>query len=182
MKTETQTRQTWQLDPAHTLVEFGVRHMMVSTVKGRFDTVSGTIEWDPENLANSFVQAEIATASLNSGNAQRDEHLKSADFLEVERFPTMTFRSTRIEPVGDDRARIHGLLTLRDVTREVVLDTELFGKSMSPWGTEAAGFEARATISRKDFGLTWNAALETGGVLVGDDVKISLAVEANRAA
>jgi polyisoprenoid-binding protein YceI len=174
------TRSTWTLDPAHTLVEFSGKHMMFTTVKGHFKSVRGAILLDEANPANSSVEAEIDASSLDSGVEFRDNHLRSADFLEVERYPTINFKSTRIELQGDDRARIFGDLTIHGVTREVVLDTELTGRGQNPMHKVTIGFEARTTINRKDFGLTWNMALETGGLLVGDAIKIEIAVEAHK--
>jgi polyisoprenoid-binding protein YceI len=171
---------TWTLDPAHTLVEFAGRHMMVTTVKGRFKGVRGTITIDEADPARSAVEAELDAASLDTGNEQRDAHLKSPDFLDVERYPTITFRSTRVEPQGNERARVTGALTVHGVTREVTLETELTGFGRNPFGKEVAGFEARTTLNRKDFGLTWNVALETGGVLVSDTLKIEINAEATK--
>lgn len=180
--TATTSSTTWQLDPAHTLVEFSGKHMMFTTVKGRFNTVRGTIALDEANPANSSVEVEIDAASLDTGVAYRDNHLRSADFLEVEKFPTITFKSTRVEPQGNDRALITGDLTIHGVTRPVVLDTELTGRGQSPQHKETIGFEARTTINRKEFGLGWNVALEAGGVLVGETIKIEIAAEAHREA
>jgi polyisoprenoid-binding protein YceI len=171
---------TWTLDPAHTLVEFAGRHMMVTTVKGRFKGVRGTITIDEADPARSAVEAELDAASLDTGNEQRDNHLKSADFLEVEQYPTITFRSTRVEPQGNERARVTGDLTVHGVTREVTLDAELTGFGRNPWGKEVAGFEARTTLNRRDFGLTWNVALEAGGVLVSDTLKVEIHAEATK--
>jgi polyisoprenoid-binding protein YceI len=175
------TRSIWQIDPAHTLVEFAVRHMMVSTVKGRFTGVKGTIAVDPANPAASTVEAEIDVKTVVTGADQRDQHLLTSDFFEVEKYPTITFTSTRIEPQGEERAKVYGNLTLHGVTKEVVLDTELTGVGKNPWGKEVAGFEGRTSISRKDFGLGFNVALETGGVLLGDTIRIEISVEANKA-
>lgn len=177
---QTGTRTTWEIDPAHTLIEFSTRHMMVTTVKGRFTGIRGTINLDTANPTNSSVEAEIDSKTLETGADQRNEHLRSADFLEVDKFPTINFKSTRIELEGNERAKVHGNLTIHGVTKEVVLDTELTGFNRNPWGKEVVGFEGRTTINRKDFGLQWNVALETGGVLVSDTVKIELAVEATK--
>jgi polyisoprenoid-binding protein YceI len=169
---------TWQIDPSHTLVEFAVRHMMVSTVKGRFGRVSGTLVLDEADLSRSSVRAELDAASITTGDEQRDGHLRSGDFFDVDTFPSLTFASSRVEPLGEDRARIVGDLTIRDVTREVVLEAELNGRGQSPFGKQVAGFSAHTSINRKDFGLAWNVGLEAGGVLVSDTVKIALEVEA----
>jgi polyisoprenoid-binding protein YceI len=174
---EAVTRSVWQFDPSHTLVEFTGKHMMITTVKGRFKSVRGTLVLDEADPSRSSVEAEIDTASLDSGVEYRDNHLKSADFLEVEKYPTITFKSTRIEPLGNDRARVIGGLTIHGVTREAVLDTELTGRGKNPMGQDVVSFDARTAINRKDFGLAWNMALETGGWLVSDTIKIELAVE-----
>lgn len=167
----------WQLDNSHSSVEFAVRHMMISTARGRFEEFSGQVNFDEQNPENSSVNVEIQAASINTRDGQRDGHLKSPDFLNVEQYPLITFKSTRVEKTNDSHGRIYGHLTIRDVTKEVVLDTEFVGKAKSPWGTTSAGFSASTSIDRKDWGLTWNAALETGGVLVGEQVKITIEVE-----
>lgn len=181
MTTATQTTTattTWDLDPAHSLVEFSAKHMMISTVKGRFAGVRGTIIEHGDNPANATVDVEIDTASLDTRDERRDGHLRSADFFDVERYPTITFKSTRVESLTDDHARLIGDLTIKGVTREVALDVTLNGQGKTPYGKEVAGGEATTTINRKDFGLNWNVALETGGWLVGDAIKIALAIEA----
>ena len=169
---------TWQIDAKHSLVEFAVKHMMFTTVKGRFSDVSGTIIYDEADPARSSVEVEIAAASIDTRDESRDAHLRSGDFFDVERFPTITFKSTRVETAGRDKLRVTGDFTIRDVTREIVLDTELTGQGTNPWGQEVAGFTAETKINRKDYGLNWNAALEAGGVLVSDDVKITLEIQA----
>ncbi len=171
-------KSTWQIDPAHTGVEFAVRHMMISTVKGRFGDVSGTIVLDEDDIAGSSVEVEIGVASIDTRQEQRDDHLRSADFFDVENHPKITFRSRRVEPQGDGKFRVIGDLTIRGVTKEVVLEATDEGRGKDPWGNEKSAFSAQTVIDRRDFGLTWNAALETGGVLVGNEVKISLEVQA----
>jgi len=180
MATNTETATTWQIDPAHSSIEFSGRHMMVSTYKGRFTGVKGTIVIDEANPANSSVDVEIDAASVNTGQEQRDGHLKSPDFLDVATYPTLTFKSTKVVPEGAEKAKITGDLTIHGVTKSVTLDTELNGFSKNPWGKEVAGFEARTTINRKDFELHYNAALETGGFMLGEAVKIELNVEATK--
>jgi polyisoprenoid-binding protein YceI len=170
---------TWAIDPAHSVVELAVKHMMFSTVKGRFTTVAGTIDWDEGNLAASSVSAEIDAASVDTGEPKRDGHLRSADFLDVEAFPSITFASTGVVPRGRGRFVLVGDLTIRGVTQEVSLEAELLGTGGDPWGGKRAGFAATTTINRADFGLTWNQALEAGGVLVSDQVKISLEIQAS---
>lgn len=167
----------WNIDNAHSLVEFSVRHMMISTARGRFERFSGTVEFNEENPALSSVDVKIETASINTNESQRDNHLRSADFFESDKFPYMSFKSTRVEKIDETTGRIYGELTIRDVTRPVVLETEYNGQAKSPWGTTSAGFTANAKINRKDWNLNWNKALETGGVLVADDIKIHIELE-----
>ncbi len=170
---------TWKLDMAHSAIAFSVRHMMVSTVKGNFREFSADLELDPEDLTKSSVRAVVKVASIDTREPQRNGHLTSADFFEVDKFPEMVFQSTRVEHLGGDRYRVTGDLTIKDVTRPISLEVTHLGTQVSPYGVKAAGFEATATLNRKDFGLTWNVALETGGMLVGDEVKISVDAEAN---
>ena len=172
---------TWQIDPKHSVVEFAVKHMMFSTVKGRFGEVGGTIVYDENDPARSRVEVEIDAASIDTGEPQRDEHLRSADFFEVEKYPTITFRGTRVEPLSSDRLRVVGDLTMHGVTREVALEASFLGSGTNPWGQRVAGFSATGELNRKDFGLNWNAALEAGGVLVGEKIRINLEVEASQA-
>lgn len=167
----------WTFDPTHSSADFTVRHMMVTNVRGSLGAISGTINFDPENPAKASVEASIDVAGINTGVEDRDNHLRSADFFEVESYPNITFKSTDVEMTGDDTAKITGDLTIRDVTQTVVLDAEFIGQGGSPFGDMRAGFEATAKIDRETFGLTWNQALEAGGVLVGKDVKISLSVQ-----
>lgn len=177
--------ETWTIDPAHTLVEFAVKHLMISTVKGRFADVAGTIEIDPEHPDRSTVEIEIAAASLDSRVADRDTHLRSADFLEVETYPAITFRSTQVEGAhadAGDAFTITGDLTIKDVTREVVLKAAFEGQIVDPWGNDRLGFSATGKIDRREYGLVWNVAMEAGGLTVGHDVKILIEVEATRAA
>lgn len=167
----------WIIDDSHSLIQFTVRHMMISKVRGRFDRFSGTIAADEQNPANSAVNVQIEAASINTRDAKRDAHLTSPDFLDVASYPYITFVSKRIEVLDESHGRITGDLTIRGVTREVTLDVEYNGQARSPWGTVSAGFHAHTTINRKDWGLTWNMALETGGVLVGDELEIDIEVE-----
>lgn len=176
-QTETGTR-TWAIDAAHSEAGFAVKHLMISTVKGRFGAVSGKIVLNERNLAASTVEAEIEAGSIDTRSEQRDTHLRSADFFDVETYPSITFRSTKVEPRSNGEFLVTGDLTIRDVTRQVVLEVEETGRATDPWGGERIGFTATAKIDREAFGLTWNAALETGGVLVGSEVKITLEVQA----
>ena len=168
---------TWNIDNSHTLVEFSVRHLMISTVKGRFGEVSGKVVASDANPAQAQIDVTINVASIDTREAQRDAHLRSADFFDAENFPTLTFRSTRIEKASGDDLKVTGDLTIRGTTREVVLDVTSEGRVKDPWGGERAGYSATTKIKRSDYGLTWNMALETGGVVVGDDIKIALEVE-----
>ncbi|MEP7218215.1 MAG: YceI family protein [Bacteroidota bacterium] len=167
----------WNIDPSHSQVQFTVRHMMISNARGRFEEFTGTVEFDPEHLENLKVDVTIDAASINTRDPQRDGHLKSPDFLNVEQFPNMTFKSTSVEKVSNTELRINGDLTIRDTTHPVVLQTEFNGVVASPWGTTSAGFSAHTKINRKEWGLVWNQTLETGGLLVGEDVKIELELE-----
>jgi polyisoprenoid-binding protein YceI len=169
----------WNIDPVHSIAEFKVKHMMITNVKGRFKDVKGTLEFDPADVTKSKITAEITAASIDTHDADRDAHLKSADFLDVEKFPTLTFTSTRITKAGADELKVDGDLTIHGVTRPVVFEVE--GPSepgKDPWGNTRIGWSATTKINRKDYGLTWNAALEAGGFLVGDQVTITLDVEA----
>ena len=167
----------WVADPAHTSVEFTARHMMLSKVRGEFQDFTVNLDLDEEHPEAAAVEAHIKTASINTRDAQRDGHLRSPDFFKSDEFPEMVFKSTRVELTGKDTAKLHGDLTIRDVTKPVVLDVTYLGSSKSPWGTTNAGFEASTKINREDWGLTWNAALETGGWLVGKDITIHIEAE-----
>jgi len=165
------------VDPAHTQVQFAVRHLMISTVRGGFKDVQGHVQIDESDPARATVDIRANIASIDTREPQRDAHLKSPDFFDAERFPVMTFRSRRLVGRPDRPFSLVGDLTIRDVTREVVFDVTPEGSGIDPWGNERAGFSATAKISRGEFGLKWNQALETGGVVVGDEVKISIDVE-----
>ena len=169
---------TWNIDPAHAVAEFKVKHMMISNVKGQFGKVTGTLTLDESDLTRSKVAASIEASSIETRDAQRDAHLKSADFLHVEKFPSLSFSSTRISLVRDGELAVEGDLTIRGVTRKVVFNVEgPTPPTKDPWGNTRVGVSATTKINRKDYGLTWNAALETGGILVGDEVTITLEVE-----
>ena len=172
---------TWAVDPAHTTAGFVAKHMMFTTVRGKLKDVKGTITVDADHPDRSSVEVEIAAASIDSGVQQRDDHLRSADFLDVEHHPTITFKSRRVEGAtgkAGDRFRVIGDLTIRGTAREVVLDVEYEGQGKDPWGGTRAGFTASTKLDRRDWGLTWNAALEAGGVLVSNEVKIEIEVQA----
>lgn len=171
-------QHTWTIDPAHSEASFAVKHLMISTVKGNFRNVSGTIVLDESDPAASHVEAEIDAASIDTRQQQRDTHLRSADFFDVEKYPVLTFRSTRVESLGEGQFRVHGDLTIRDVSKGVVLDVEETGRGKDPWGGDRVGYSATTKFDRTDFGLTWNQALETGGIMVGNEVKVTLDVQA----
>jgi len=169
---------TWNIDPAHSVAEFKVKHLMISNVKGQFAKLSGTLTLDESDLTRSHIEASIEAPSIETRAAQRDAHLKSADFFHVEKFPTLTFKSTGIKRVADGELSIEGDLTIRGVTRKVFFSVEgPTSPAKDPWGGIRVAASATTKINRKDFGLTWNAALETGGLLVGDEVTITLDVE-----
>ena len=179
MTTQTQTRtSTWTLDPTHSIAEFSVKHLVVTTVKGRFREVEATLNIDEDNIENSSVTANIDVASIDTNLADRDAHLRSDDFFNAEQYPKINFQSTRVEKVKGDKYLVHGDLTIRDVTRPVALDAEFEGEINDPWGNRRAAFTATTQISRKEFGVRWNQALETGGAVVSDNVKITLHIEA----
>jgi polyisoprenoid-binding protein YceI len=172
---------TWKIDPAHSTVEFAVKHMMFTTVRGRFKSFTGTIEADERTPKNSSVSVEFDVASIDTGVGDRDAHLRSADFLDAEKFPKVTFRSTSVEGAyakEGDRFKVNGELTIRGTTIPVTLDATFEGVGKDPWGNRRAGFTARTEIDRRDWGLKWNQALEAGGVLVGNTVKIEIEAQA----
>jgi len=175
------TTSNWNIDLTHSGINFSIRHMVVSKVRGRFGSYTGKLELNENDLSRSQVEVQIDAASIDTGVEQRDGHLRSADFFDTEKYPRLTYKSRRIEKQSDDRYRVIGDLTIRDVTREVPLDVEFGGRAKDPWGNERAGFTARASIERKDFGLGWNQVLEAGGVLVGDKVDIDIELEAVKA-
>lgn len=178
MTTATATAlKTYQIDPAHSEATFQVRHL-ITKVRGRFPEFEGTITFAPDDVANSSVVFAIQTKSIDTNQAQRDEHLRSADFFDVEKFPLLTFKSTAVAARGDSQFDVTGELTIRDVTKTIVLPVAYLGAAKDPWGKDKVAFEAEITLNRKDYGLNWNAALETGGFLVGDDVKVSLSIQA----
>jgi polyisoprenoid-binding protein YceI len=169
--------RTWQLDTSHTNVEFAVKHLMISTVKGRFADVTGTVTADPENPQNFSLDIAIGTASIDTRQDQRDAHLRSPDFFDADKWPSIHFVGKRIEGDVQNDFTVIGDMTIRDVTREIALDVTNEGSVRDPWGNDRVGFSAKTKIDRRDFGLTWNAALETGGFVVGDEVKISIDAE-----
>lgn len=170
--------KTWELDPAHSSAEFAVRHMMVSTVTGRFKALRGSILLDEVSLEATRVEAEIDAATIDTGVQDRDAHLKSADFFDVTNHPKIAFRSSRVVGDGEDEGRLDGELTIRGTTRPVSLKVSYLGEVRDPWGNRRRGYAAETTLNRKDFGINWNQVLDAGGVLVGDKVKVTLNIEA----
>lgn len=165
---------TWKIDPAHSEVGFWLRHLMVTKVRGQFTDFSATLAADGEDFTSAKVSAEVKLASVSTREAKRDGHLQSPDFFDVAKFPVMTFTSARIEKVSGEKYRMTGALNLHGVTKDVTFDVESLGRAKDPWGNQRWAFEASAVLNRKDFGLGWNQALETGGVLVGEEVHLEL--------
>ncbi len=166
----------YDIDPDHSQVIFKVKHLGISNVTGQFDLFNGSYSFDEENLANSSVETEIVASSINTNKKKRDDHLKSDEFLDVEKFPSITFKSKEVKGSGDE-LQIVGDLTIHGVTKEVTLDADYGGSVTDPWGNKRSAFTASTEINRKDFGMTWNKALEAGGFVVGDEVKITLEIE-----
>ncbi len=182
MATTAAQSTAWQIDTAHSHVEFAVKHMMISTVKGRFATFGGTVAYDATDPTATAVDVSIDVASIDTRQEQRDAHLRSPDFFDVATWPTIHFVSRRVERAGSDEYRLVGDLTIRDVTREVTLDVAAEGSGKNPWGQEVVAFSAKGKIDRTAFGLTWNQALETGGILVGNEIRIGIELELARPA
>ena len=179
MNTQTQTLlDTYTIDSAHSRLGFVVRHLGFSKVRGSFETFEGTLRIDPSDISSLHTEAKIEVASVTTNEPKRDEHLRSGEFFDAENHPHLTFRSTSVENVNGDTFNLKGYLTIRGITKEIELLAEMLGEAKDPWGGTRIGFEARTLVNRKDFGLTWNVALEAGGFLVGDDVEIVLEVQA----
>ena len=172
---------SWTLDSVHTHVGFSVKHMMVTTVRGQFKTYSGTVKLDPKDFAKSTFEGEVDVASIDTGNVDRDNHLRTNDFFDAPNHPKITFKSTGIEAKGGTDFVVRGDLTIRGVTKPVALEVEYLGTSKNPYGKTVAGFSARGAVDRKDYGVAFNAILETGGVAVGEKVKLEVDVEATLA-
>ncbi len=171
---------TFQIDSTHSSIDFSIRHLVIAKVRGRFSTFRGKIDFDDSDITRSVVTAEIDAASINTNDDKRDAHLRAADFLDVEKFPLLTFASKQIEKSGSE-LRVTGALTIHGVTRDVVLEVEQLGTLKDPWGNQRAAFAAKGSIDRKDFGLHWNMVLEAGGFAVGDKLEISIDVQAVKA-
>jgi polyisoprenoid-binding protein YceI len=170
--------QTWTIDKAHSDIFFTVRHMVITKVRGRFTKWEGTLSLDEQDWSKSHVEVSIDAASISTSDEKRDGHLKSADFLDAEKFPKLTFKSTKIDKASGDKLKVTGDLTIRDVTKSVTLDVEVLGKAKDPWGNNKIAFNGKVTILREEFGAKWNQALETGGLLVGKEVDIDLELQA----
>jgi polyisoprenoid-binding protein YceI len=167
----------WVLDKSHSAVGFAIKHMMISTVRGKFTDFDAVLNLNEKDLSLSSMQGTVKVASITTNDANRDGHLLSADFFDAEKFPTFTFKSTKVEAKGGNRYHVTGDLTIKSVTKQVVFDATEEGKGKNPWGKQIWGFTAELSINRKDFGLNWNVALETGGWLVGENVKVTLDLE-----
>lgn len=168
----------WEIDPAHSEAIFSVKHMMFSTVRGHFNVLSGHLHIDEEHPENSWVDAQVDANSVDTRDEKRDGHLRSPDFFDAEHYPILTFKSTKVEKVGGNEYRVLGDLTMHGVTKPVVFKAEYNGQGKNPWGLQVAGLSAKSKVNRKDWGLNWNAALESGGVLVSEDVNIEIDLEA----
>ena len=169
--------ETYSIDPGHSEVGFSIRHM-VTNVRGRFNDFSGTVNMDPKNLPQSSVEFKIKTASIDTAVPDRDKHLRSADFFDAEKYPEITFKSEAVAPAGKDKYNVTGILTMHGVSKKVVLPVSFLGQAKDPWGGTRAGFETATTLNRKDYGISWNKALDNGGVLLGEDVKVEINLEA----
>lgn len=170
--------QTWQIDKAHSDILFTVRHMVITKVRGRFLRWDGTVTLDEQDWSKSHIEVSIDAASISTNDEKRDGHLKSADFLDAQRFPKLTFKSTKVVPAGSDKLNVTGDLTIRDVTKPVTIAVEHLGKAKDPWGNTKLAFNGKVVIQREEFGAKWNQALETGGFLVGKEVEIDLELQA----
>lgn len=167
----------WIIDTSHSAIQFSVKHLGISTARGTFTSFTGTIDADEQNPTAAKVDVQIETASINTRDEKRDAHLRSPDFFDVDTYPTLTFKSTRVEQLDASNGKLYGDLTIKDITKPVVLNFEFAGLAKSPWGTTSAGFSAETKINRKDWNLNWNVALEAGGWLVGEEVKIAIELE-----
>lgn len=172
--------ERWEIDGSHSGLHFSVRHLVIAKVRGQFSRWTGTLVVPDGDFSRASVEAVIDASSIETGVADRDTHLKSPDFFDVAQYPEVTFKAARLEPRGDTDARLVGALTIKGVTRDVVLDVERLGQAKDPWGNERAAFSAKTSIDRRDFGLTWNQVLETGGVMVGERVNLEIEIEAVR--
>jgi polyisoprenoid-binding protein YceI len=169
----------WVIDPDHTIALFSIRHLMIANVKGHFSKITGTLHFDPSDITSSSVEVTIDAASICTGIKKRDDHLRSPDFFDVDKYPEIIFKSSKVEITGSNRCKVHGLLTIHGVTRPLILDVEHFGPVKSPFGATSKGFTVTAMVNREDYGLIWNVPMEGSGVLIGKDAKITLEAEAD---
>jgi len=174
--------ERWQIDSSHSGIQFTVRHLVIAKVRGQFSRWTGSLESPGTDFARASLDVVIDASSVDTGVADRDTHLRSADFFDVERYPEITFTSTGVAQAAADRLRVTGALTIKGITHDVVLDVEVLGQVKDPWGNERAAFSATTSIDRREFGLTWNQVLETGGVMVGERIEIAIEIEAVRQA
>jgi len=174
--------ERWEIDSSHSGIHFSVRHLVIAKVRGQFSRWTGTLEVPGTDFTRASLDVVIDASSIDTGVADRDAHLRSGDFFDVEGYPEITFKSTSVKATGPDRLHVGGTLTIKGVTRDVVLDVEVLGQAKDPWGNERAAFSATTSVDRREFGLTWNQALETGGVMVGDRIDITIDIEAVRQA
>jgi len=174
--------ERWEIDSSHSSIHFSVRHLVIAKVRGQFSRWTGTVTVPEQDFARASLSVVIDAASIDTGVADRDAHLRSADFFDVERFPEITFTAKNVTRVASDRLRLEGALTIKGITHDIVLDVESLGTAKDPWGNERAAFSATTAVDRKAFGLTWNQVLETGGVMVGDRIEITIDIEAVRQA
>jgi polyisoprenoid-binding protein YceI len=172
--------ERWQIDSSHSGIQFTVRHLVIAKVRGQFSRWTGSLATPGRDFSRASLDVVIDASSIDTGVADRDAHLRSADFFDVERYPEITFRSTAVTQSATDRLHVTGALTIKGVTRDVVLDVDVLGQAKDPWGNERAAFSATAAIDRREFGLTWNQVLETGGVMVGERIDIAIEIEAVR--
>ncbi len=168
----------WEIDPSHSAVTFSVKHMMFSTVRGQFNVLSGHLHIDEQHPENSWVDAQVDATSVDTRDERRDGHLKSPDFFDTEKYPTITFKSTNIEHTGGNEYKVYGVFSMHGVAKSIVFKAEYNGQGKNPWGMQVAGLSAKTKINRKEWGLGWNQALETGGMLVGEDINIEIDLEA----
>ena len=170
-------KQTWVLDPTHSELQFKIRHLMISTVSGQFNGFKATVKTDDDDFTNARVHFETAVDSISTNNEQRDAHLKNGDFFDAEKYPVITFDSERMEKIAEDEYKLYGTLTLRGISKKITLNTEFGGLTKDPWGNTRTGFSVSGKINRQDFGMSFGTVSETGGLLLGDDVKINANVQ-----
>jgi polyisoprenoid-binding protein YceI len=176
-KNKIMATQTWTLDPTHSELQFKIKHLMISTVSGQFNDFKATVETEDNDFSKAKVQFEAAVDSISTNNEQRDAHLKNGDFFDIEKYPAIIFESSKMEKIGDDEYKLYGILTMRGVSKSIVLNAEFGGITKDPWGNTRTGFSVTGKINRQDFGMSFGAVTETGGLLLGDEVKINANVQ-----